>query len=198
MRRSTQLVGASQFIMPHIANDLYQSDEARWSALMSSAQSGNESDYRLLLSELSAVIIRYLHSRIGEHDFIEDCVQESLIALHKARHTYDPARRFRPWMFAIVKHKAIDMLRHDRGRKDLVETGQTPLDTVAEPLDDDASGQLMGGLAPDDRQAITLTKIIGLSNAEAAGQLSISESAMKVRVHRAIHRLKRLMEADVA
>lgn len=198
MRRSTLVVGASPFIMPYMANDLYQSDEARWSLLMASAQSGNEADYRLLLSELSAVINRYLHSRIGEHDFIEDCVQESLMSIHKARHTYDPSRRFRPWLFAIVKHKAIDMLRRDHARKGMVETGQSVLDSAAAPLDDDASGQLMDSLAPQDRQAITLTKIIGLTNAEAAGQLSISESAMKVRVHRAIHRLKRLMEADVA
>ena len=184
--------------MPEAASKLYADDEARWSALMTSAQSGGEADYRRLLSEPSVVIKRYLLSRIGEHDFVEDCVQESLMAIHRARHTYDPSRRFRPWFFAIVKHKAIDMLRSQRASQSAVEAGQAGLDHVAEPLVDDASGQLLGCLTPEDRQAITMTKLIGLTHAEAAGQLSISESAMKVRVHRAIQRLKRLMEADVA
>ena len=55
----------------------------------------------------------------------------------------------------------------------------------------------MDSLSPQHREVITLTKFIGLSNAEAAAQLSISESAVKVRVHRAIGKLTRLMEADV-
>ena len=157
------------FAMREAVNKLYSDDETRWSLLMGSAQSGSEADYRLLLSELSVVIKRYLLSRIGEHDFVEDCVQESLMAIHRARHTYDPSRRFRPWLFAIVKHKPIDMLRSHRASQSTVEAGQAGLDHVAESLVDDASGQLLGCLTPEDRQAITITKLIGLTHAEAAG-----------------------------
>ena len=38
------------------------------------------------------------------------------MAIHLARHTYDPSRPFRPWMFAIVRHKTIDILRKQRSR----------------------------------------------------------------------------------
>ncbi len=77
---------------------------------MVNAQAGNESDYRQLLKELAIVIQKFLRSRFGDHHFIEDWVQEALIAVHQARHTYDPQRPFRPWLFAIVRHKAIDNL----------------------------------------------------------------------------------------
>ncbi len=185
--------------MPDTIVDAYSTDDARWTALMVSAQAGDESQYRLLLSELSGVIQRYLKSRIGQLHIVEDCVQESLIAIHRARHTFDPARRFRPWMFAIVRNKTIDMLRRHRSNQVTSNNEfDTQIQTTSTMDDTVAAGELMGGLSPQYRQAITLTKIIGLSNAEAAGQLSISESAMKVRVHRAIHQLKRLLEADVA
>ena len=44
-------------------------------------------------------------------DLLEDCVQESLAAVHKARDTYETARLFRPWLFAIVRYKTFDILR---------------------------------------------------------------------------------------
>jgi RNA polymerase sigma factor (sigma-70 family) len=182
--------------------DKHESDEARWSALMVSAQAGNEDEYRLLLQELSEAIRRYLLSRIGPHHYLEDCVQETLIAIHQARHTYDRRRRFRPWMFAIVRHKAIDALRCQRSHQQLLRRQQDEVlvncrqDQPGKPEDAVAQGQMMTCLRPQYREALTLTKIIGLSNAEAAARLCISEGAVKVRVHRAIGRLRRLLEAD--
>ena len=49
-----------------------ESDESRWSALMVSAQAGNQGDYRILLQELGDVVHRFLCSRFGRHHFIED------------------------------------------------------------------------------------------------------------------------------
>lgn len=177
-------------------------DEERWAQLMVSAQAGHEADYQRLLTELSEVVDRYLRSRIGHHHFVEDCVQETLVAIHNARHTYDPRRRFRPWLFAIVRHKAIDTLRRQRSHQTTVERYRDE-QLVGVQLAENGSlesavvrGRLIDALSPQYREAITLTKIDGLSTAEAAARLSISESALKVRVHRAIGRLKRLVEAD--
>ena len=89
-------------------------DEARWSAWMAAAQRGDEASYAQILAELGNVIAAFLRAQFGDLELIEDCVQECLLAVHQARHTYDPARRFRPWLFAIVRHKAIDMLRARR------------------------------------------------------------------------------------
>ena len=167
---------------------------------MASAQAGDEADYHTLLTELSRAIKYYLLSRIGAQHFIEDCVQDTLIAVHQARHTYDPRRRFKPWLFAIVRHKAIDTLRRQRSQQQLLRRQEDmPLQehNHTDDLDNKITqGRLMDCLSPQHREVLTLTKFIGLSNAEAAVRLSISESAVKVRVHRAIGNLTRLMEAD--
>jgi RNA polymerase sigma-70 factor (ECF subfamily) len=179
----------------------FESDELRWAALMVSAQVGHESDYRVLLTEMSEVINRYLRSRFGHHHFIEDCVQETLVAIHQARHTYDSRRPFRPWMFAIVRYKAIDTLRRQRSHQNTLERHRQNLEVNAQVTGSDhpengmVRGRLLESLSPQYREAITLTKINGLSIAEAARQLSISEGALKVRVHRAMGRLKRMVQA---
>lgn len=166
---------------------------------MSSAQAGNEPDYRQLLLELSSVISRYLNVRFGGYDFTEDCVQDILIAVHQARHTYDPSKKFRPWLFAIVRHKTIDAIRKQRVR----DNHRANQCIEEEPCSDESGlhatmsgGRLINALSPSHREAITLTKILGYTAAEAASRLNISESAMKVRLHRAISKLRKLLEAE--
>ncbi|MEH6591788.1 MAG: RNA polymerase sigma factor [Halioglobus sp.] len=179
-------------------NTAYAADEARWSTLMVSAQSGHQADYRLLLDELSSVIKGYLVTRIGHQHFLDDCAQEILIAIHQARHTYDPGRRFRPWLFAIVRHKAIDALRKQNTLTKLKNLqAQEPVTVTAESIENHAISQnLINSLSDQHRDAITLTKLVGLSTSEAALQLSISESALKLRIHRGINKLRQLMEAE--
>ena len=172
-------------------------DEARWSAWMAAAQRGDEASYARLLGELGDVVAAFLRAQFGDLELIEDCVQESLLAIHQARHTYDPARRFRPWLFAIVRHKAIDMLRARRAYSGMLDAAAREPDSPAPRGEDEiAGGRAFGALAPQQRQALTLTKVIGLSVAEAAGRLGISESAMKVRVHRGIGAMRKLLEAQ--
>ncbi len=172
-------------------------DETHWQALMTSAQAGCETDYRQLLTELSEAIKYYLLTRIGPQHFLEDCVQESLIAIHQARHTYNPRRRFRPWLFAIVRHKAIDALRRQQSQQRFIQRQRDEtldseqIDQSSTGLDSDITGgRLLNRLSPQHREALTLTKLLGLSNAEAAARLDISESAVKVRVHRAMNQLR--------
>ena len=198
--------GSNGFVVSKTkTNKKYDADEQRWSAMMASAQGGDEAQYQQLLTELSTVIQRYLISRLGPHEFIEDCVQESLLAIHNGRHTYQPSRPFRPWLFAIVRNKSIDLLRKRNSyenavamQADEVHYGENnPADHSVQELDDAITqGRLIEALAPPFKQAIVLTKLFGFSNAEAAEKLSISETAVKVRVHRGIAKLKSLFEAD--
>lgn len=180
----------------------HASDEQRWSKLMVSAQAGDESAYRQLLTELTSVIGNFLRSRFGNHHFIEDCVQETLIAIHQARHTYDQHRPFRPWLFAIVRHKAIDTLRMQRTRQRITNQYQGEQEILSRTSQrSEAEGEVIKGrlfelLSAQHREVLVLTKIIGFSIAEAADKLNISESLVKVRTHRAIRKLKQIMEAD--
>lgn len=165
---------------------------------MASAQTGDAADYRVLLGEIAEVLQRYFCSRIGAGAYVDDCVQEVLLAVHEARHTYDPGRRFRPWLFAIARHKAVDRLRHETRLReeplsdDALEWAQTSPD-IEESV---GSSRMIDALSAQYREPIMLTKIAGLSTAEAAAQLNITEGAVKVRVHRGIKRLRRMLEAE--
>ncbi|WP_448549671.1 sigma-70 family RNA polymerase sigma factor [Thalassotalea fusca] len=179
-----------------------QADNARWSALMASAQMGSKSDYQQLLTELANVIHAYLRKHLGNQDFLEDCVQDTLIAIHQARHTYDPKRSFRPWLFTIVRHKLIDHLRHKTTNQRVIQhqhhqeairqQGEQP--GVVEASIDNNS--LLNTLSVLNREALTRTKLLGFTCAETAKQLGISESAVKVRVHRAINKLRQVLEDE--
>ena len=188
----------------------YQADDRRWAEAMRCVQAGDERQYQQLLSELSSVIHRYLTSRLGHNDFIEDCVQDILLAIHDARHTYRPEQPFRPWLFAIVRNKSIDALRRRKSYEKVREQAtleaaalhetashNSPHNRAHNSADNDIiKGQLIEALAPPFQQAIVLTKLAGFTTAEAARELSISETALKVRVHRGITKLKGLFEAD--
>ncbi|MEM1433929.1 MAG: sigma-70 family RNA polymerase sigma factor [Pseudomonadota bacterium] len=177
-----------------------QADEQRWTDWMLAAQAGDAKAYASLLEEIARALRAYLLARFGHAEFVDDCVQECLLAIHSARHTYQRGRPFRPWLFSIARHKAIDQLRRRQVREDRHE----PLDDaqVAELLtisDGDAEGMAAGllrRLPKQNREALILTKLAGYTTAEAAAYCGCSVSAMKVRVFRALRAARRLLDED--
>ena len=175
---------------------LRDADNQRWSAWMAAAQAGDDVAYSRLLEEISrpleALVRRLLHDR----ELVEDCVQECLMGVHRARHTYDPARPFWPWLTAIARHKAIDTLR----RRACRPSGEA-LDFVRDPALQTPAGacaaearidmrRVLSSLEPTYRDALVLTFLDDLSQAEAARKAGISRGAMKSRAHRALRKLR--------
>ena len=171
--------------------DKWQYDEEHWSGLMVRAQAGEKAAYNTLLIELGVVIDRYIHLHFGELPNLEDCVQECLLALHRARHTYDPNRLFRPWMFTIVRHKTIDMLRQRQviSEHDVNLESEPSFDTDFDRMIDGQN--LLNGLADDQRQAVALTKYLGMTTDEAAVAVGIKEPAMKARLRRGLKTIEK-------
>ncbi|MCZ6618871.1 MAG: sigma-70 family RNA polymerase sigma factor [Gammaproteobacteria bacterium] len=169
--------------------------ERQWSLWMSQAQRGDEDSYARLLTELAEMIKAYLLNRFGRLEMLDDCVQESLIAIHQARHTYDPGRSIRPWLFAIVRHKMIDMLRRQRSEQLLAGYRQES-PSEPDPLLESNIGVLLGALSSDHREAVLLTKYWGFSVRESADRLGVSEGVVKVRVHRGIRKIRTLLESE--
>lgn len=184
-----------------------EGDEARWRDWMIRAQGGDREAYERLLGELTGAIEGYCRRFFGSADLVDDCVQECLIALHKARRTYDPRRRFLPWMFAVVRHKAIDVLRAERGRARREVPAAEWVESAADPAADPRReaprdpGPIVRGFLPKlpepYRQALILTKLEGLSTQQAAERLGIRPTALRVRVHRAMGMARRLIEEDL-
>jgi RNA polymerase sigma-70 factor, ECF subfamily len=176
-------------------------DEARWSAWMARALDGDREAYTKLMAELAQVVESYVRARFGaggESDFLEDCVQEALLALHRVRHTWDRRLAFRPWMFAVVRHKVIDQLRRRAVRRTEPEGSETPSaswSATVEPSRRIDGARLLEALDPSYREALVLTKLEGYSLEEAAARVGVTTGAMKTRVHRAVQMVqKRLRE----
>jgi len=173
-------------------------DERRWAQWMAQAQRGDREIYTRLLQELGHAIETYIRVRFGNIETLEDCVQECLITIHTARHTYDPGRLFRPWLFTLVRHKTIDVLRQRQTWRTAEQVEIAELDT----RDSDRLMRLLDGarildrLAPDHREMVALAKYGGYTTAEAAAWLGISESAAKARLQRGLSALKKLLESE--
>jgi RNA polymerase sigma-70 factor (ECF subfamily) len=164
------------------------------------AQAGDEAAYREALRRIAVRLRSYLRRRMQSlPDDLEDLVQETLLALHLQRGTYDTALPVSAWVLAIARHKLVDLWRR-RGRQ---ESLHDPIDDVDEGLlvrsEPEAGAArdlsvLLAELSPAQRDAILLTKIEGLSVAEASARTGASESAIKVQVHRGLKKLAALVQ----
>jgi RNA polymerase sigma-70 factor (ECF subfamily) len=165
------------------------------------AQAGDEIAYRECLVRIATRLRGYLRRRMHDlPDEVEDLVQETLLTLHLQRGTYDPTLPVSAWVVAIARHKLVDLWRR-RGRRERLHD---PIDDVDEQLLAAAAeeagaardlGKLLQELPVAQRQAIVLTKLEGLSVAEAAARTGASESAIKVQVHRGLKKLAAIVKA---
>lgn len=176
--------------------------EERLRDLLMRGLAGDEPAYRAFLQELSTHLRAFLRKRLARlPDEVEDLVQESLLAIHNQRHTYDAGQPLTAWIHAIAKYKLIDLLRR-RAKRDLL-TG--PLDdelSLASAADSEATdarrdlGKLLQRLPDRQRSPIVHMKLDGLSVAETARLTGMSESAVKVGVHRGLKALAAMIRDD--
>lgn len=163
-------------------------------ALMLLSLDGDEAAYRRLLTALRMLLVGYYSRRMAAaaKADMEDLVQETLLALHSHRSTYDPARPFTAWFFSIARYKLIDHHR-GRGRRRLSEM------ELREEIESDFSEEaltarmdverLLDGLPPKQQELIRQVKLEGQSVADTANRTGQSESAVKVSIHRALKAL---------
>lgn len=174
--------------------------ETEMRPLWERAQSGDETAYRQSLDLIARRLRVYFRRRMPTlQDDVEDLVQETLLAVHLQRGTYDPAFAVSAWFTAIARHKLVDLWRR-RGRQDELTDEYEDVDEsqlAAQPQDQHALRdleRLLQELPGLQRQAIELTKLEGLSIAEASTRTGVSESAIKVQVHRGLKRLAALVK----
>lgn len=180
-----------------MSDDAHQNDfESGLKPLWLRAQSGDEAAYREALARIAIRLRAYLRRRMQSlPDDVEDLVQETLLALHLQRGTYDPALPVSSWVLAICRHKLVDLWRR-RGRQDALHDPLDEADEAVLPATAASQGEarrdlakLLDELPEAQRLAIVLTKLQGLSVAEASQHTGASESAIKVQVHRGLKRL---------
>ena len=174
------------------------SQDSLWSTLMAAAQAGDKAAYARLLHDCTPLIRRVVR-RGMRPDRVDDAVQDVLLTIHRARHTYDPTRSFSAWVSTIAQRRAIDLMRQ-RGRHDRREV-HAPLDYEAYPspeADRDTTEEQRGrileaalaSLPPGQRQAVDALALRQLSLDEAALVTRKSKGALKVNMHRALKSLR--------
>jgi RNA polymerase sigma factor, sigma-70 family len=167
--------------------------EKEWAQLMRAGNAGDADSYRRLLLQLTpvlrAVARRGLASAGMADTDAEDVVQETLLAIHLKRQSWDEDAPIGPWLRAIARHKMIDTLRR-RGRRI-----NLPLDGFAEFLaaDDSEPSMLVADvdrhltrLPAGQRKAVRAIAVDGLSISEAAARLSMTNGAVRVALHRGL------------
>ena len=172
---------------------------------MARAQDGDQAAYCRLLKAIVPVVRGMARRKIHQDEaLLEDVVQDILLTVHRVRHTYDPARPFLPWLSAIVSARAIDALRV-RGRRQSWETVDEEA-LLAHP--DAAVSEMQGRLTahqqldnllsrlPDrQRRMVELVHLCEMSLVEAAAASSMTLSAVKSVLHRALTALRQNRDA---
>src|ERR1700690_2766539 len=170
--------------------------EEKWATMMRAALTGDDVAYRRLLEDIGRAVRAmargaFSRARVGDAD-VEDAVQETLLAIHLKRHTWDPEQPLAPWVYAIARHKVVDALRR-RGRRK-VEPLENFEEFLAAPEAEDPHAlsdarKLLETLAPRQRDIVTSISLDGQSISATAKRLSMSEVAVRVALHRALKSL---------
>ena len=164
--------------------------------LMLAFSQGEAAAFDVLFRRWSGPLLRYLERMVRNRATAEELVQEVFLRVHRARDRYAPEARFSTWLYRIATNVALNELRRPRHR---APHGSTDDETTPElpasgpPADDLVDARRLGraaaagleGLPEKQRAALCLTAIEGLSYAEVAEALEVTDKAVKSLVHRA-------------
>lgn len=170
--------------------------EAELKMLMVGGLGGDASAHHQLLRALVPLLQSYYGRRLSRFEDVEDLVQDTLIAVHTRRETYDRDRPFTAWLYAIARYRAID---HFRSHRQTVPIEDVESILIAEGFEDAADARLdvdslLSTLSTKQARAIRDTHVDGKSVAEAAAGAGIGESDVKVSVHRGMKALAALIK----
>lgn len=152
--------------------------------------------YQRTAPKLYGYILRLTRNR----ERAEDLLQVTFAKVHRARGSYLRGAPVLPWLIAIARRSFLDERRSAKVRtEDLSPDGTLPEPRSSdEALGNDVAEALesaLDALPEAYREAIVLTKITGLSMAEAAEILGATPTALKLRVHRGYQQLRERLDS---
>jgi RNA polymerase sigma-70 factor (ECF subfamily) len=181
----------------------FSAREMEWSMAMRAALAGDAAAYQRLLTALAPFLRRICLKTCARTGMptrdVEDAVQETLLAIHLKRHTWDPAQPLTPWIAAIARNKMIDAARKTGRRletdiadfEDILAAPDAFADCEREKDRADAL-KLLDQLSTRQREAIEAVSLRGEDPRKAAQALGVSEGALRVSLHRGLKSLAEL------
>jgi RNA polymerase sigma-70 factor (ECF subfamily) len=164
--------------------------EAELSALLRAAIAGDDRAYARFLGRTATIVRNFVRRRLSDGGGVdaEDVVQDTLLAIHTKRHTWESDEAVLPWVLAISRYKLIDAFRR-RGRRIEVDLDEV-IESVAQPEQDTVDARdvdrALAGLAPGQRSVVAAISVEGRSISETAARLGMSETAVRVALHRGL------------
>jgi RNA polymerase sigma-70 factor (ECF subfamily) len=156
-----------------------------------------QESFASLYERMFPKVYAYVAALLRDRSAAEDVVAQAFERAYRKRRSYR-ARKGSPeaWLFGIARNAALDELRRRRRRAAMESE---PADLSAVPAEDQADFALrletvraaLGELSGQERDLVSLKFAAGLSNAEIAGVLGMSESNAGTRLHRTITKLRK-------
>ncbi len=158
---------------------------------ISRVEQGDLTAFEAIVQATSVQLVRVAARIVGDMAEAEDVVQESYISAYQAlaQGQFDGRSHLSTWLRRIVINRAIDALRSRRRRPRLDDTqpeiGWDGVMSAEARLALVEIADLMQGLVPEQRAALALSALEGLSNSEIAHEMGCSEGAVEQRLVRA-------------
>lgn len=167
--------------------------------LMHQSMQGDNKAYHQLLQKITPLARQYIRKKINNPTDVEDVAQNILIAIHKSRQTFEEKQKFLPWFYAICHYKITDHLRdvyRHNNNTSLEEEKTEPAlyeekDVTLIIEQNEYLHKALKMLSAKSRLILVLSKGAGLTSREIATKMNMTESAVKVSIHRALKQLQK-------
>lgn len=178
--------------------------EAKLKELMIRSLNGDQSAYKTLLQELILILEKYFQKKVQNPTDIEDLIQETLISIHKARHTYDNKLSLLNWIYSIAYCRYVDYIR----KISKIKKNEIQLETFPDVItnrekemnflyeEKNRMESVLNKLSEKERKIFTLLKIEKFSIKEVSKKMQMSEAALKVAAHRIYKKIKKLINQE--
>lgn len=183
--------------LPRVGSAGRRDGSSDWK-LVKAARAGSEDSARELVARHWSGALRTAYLITGDRHTAEDVAQEALLRALQSLRRFGSGRDFAPWVHRIAANAAIDVMRSQRSRPNVLGAS----DQVKAPFVDlevDTDSRLANALTqlnPDDRAALVLRYVLNYRAAEIGDILGVAESAVRTRLHRATTKVREVMEAD--
>ena len=169
---------------------------------MLKVKAGNLDKLGLLFERYHGRLFSYFYRLTRRRDISEDLVQGVFERIIKYRHTYDNGGAFSTWIYRIARNIHADYYKKrpiNNSIDDLVDANR--LETEADHSDAETSvdeelellQMALEKLDPVKKETLVLSRFQGLKYKEIAAIMGCTESAVKVRIYRAINELKQIV-----
>ena len=167
------------------------------------AQEGDEACYRELLLNIADILRPFINKHTFNKDNTEDILQDVLVGIHRALHTYNPKYSFITWSYAICRYKMIDYIRkyqkitdHEINNDEYIETFCADETNNIDEGFDEYLQTALDALPERQRQVVLMLKVNEYSVKEVSKELKISVANVKTTAHRAYKSLREKLQKD--